>query len=483
MRLGLMRRLACTVLASCLLLAGCTGGDDEKDESGLPLGSPPAVSGTSKGPDLVPRVLLESTDELEESVGELDTAQVERRAGAVVTEKLVVGYSVDNVSGYDLETGEQRWSADIDFGTGTVCLVSQPETRKVKQVTVVFGVGGYCDGVATVRVSDGKVLKTVNMMDVPSGDRLSGSSISDMVTVGRVDHLISFRGEVYRMNQGTPKLLDELKSDRYFRLVRTPQAPLLVGSRSRSDGKDGCMVDAYELPSFKPAWSKPHAELFPEGKKDCVVSLVKGDGLWAYEETGQKYYMVQLDPATGDVIGRGEDEKSSEGPTPKGEFDLSYGALDAQNALGLDDGDVVFPQVYGLARYSLADDKLSWSLDYKGLKMDQADEFDDIAVGPSSVTPDGGYVVTTLSNRAAVEVIAVDARTGKLVGRWAVPRKYRNGFQVMPGLTLFDGGVVLTRNFEGWEFQYEYGDAKEPEGDRYDIGVFTFPEPAEGDDE
>ncbi len=477
-----MGRPAWAVLASCLLLAGCTGGDDEKDKSGLRLGSPPATSGTSKGPDLVPRVLLESTDELEESIGELDTAQVERRAGAVVTEKLVVGYSVDNVSGYDLETGEQRWSADIDFGTGTVCLVSQPETRKVTQVTVVFGVGGYCDGVATVRVSDGKVLKTVNMMDVPSDDRLSGSSISDLVSVGRVDHLISFRGEVYRMDKGTPKPLRELKSDRYFRLARTPQAPLLVGSRSRSDGQDGCMVDAYELPSFKPAWSKSHAQLFPEGTKDCIVSLVKGNGLWAYEETGKRYSMVLLDPETGDVLGRGEDEKSSDGPTPKGEFDLSYGALDAQNALGLDDGDVVFPQVHGLARYSLADDELSWSLDYERLEMDQADEFDDVSVGPSAVTPDGRHVVTTLSNRAAVEVIAVDARKGTLVGRWAVPTKYRNGFQVTPGLTLFDGGVVLTRNFEAWESQYEYDDAKEPEGDRFDFGVFTFPEPAEGED-
>jgi len=474
-----MTRLATMVLTCCLLLTACTGGDDDAQEGSLPLGASPATKGRATGPALVPRVLLASTDELEESIGELDTAQVERRSGAIVTEKLVVGYSVDNVSGYDIKTGEQAWSAKIDLGTGTVCYVSRPETRKVKQITVVFGEGGYCDGVATVRVSDGKVLKTVDLIDIVAPDGRTAGSVNDVITVGTADYLIAFHGEVYRMRKGTPTYVESLESDRYFRLIRTPDAPLLVGSRSRSDGKDGCQVDAYELPSFKPAWSKPHAELFPDAKEDCVVSLVQGDSLWAYEETSDRYYMVQLDPKTGDVVGRGEDEKNSEGPTPKGEFDLSYGALLGSDTLGLGNGDVVFPQVNGLARYSLADDELKWSLDYTKLTMDQADEFDDLWVRPSAVTPDGRHIVATLSNRAAAEVIAVDARTGKLAGRWAVPKKYRNGFQVMPGLTLFDDGVVLTRNFERWEFEFASFNkgVKEPEGDRFDIGVFTFPEP------
>jgi outer membrane protein assembly factor BamB len=474
-----MRRFAAGVVASCLVLAACSGGDEDAKEGSLPLGKAPATAGRATGPALVPRVLLESTDKLEESIGDLDTAQVERRAGAIVTEKLVVGYSVDNVSGYDIKTGQQKWSAKIDLGTGTVCYVSRPETRKVKQITVAYGEKGYCDGVATVRVSDGKVLKTVNLIDVFAPDGRAAGSVNDVITVGSTDHLITFHGEVYRMRKGKPTYVGSLKSDQYFRLMRTPDAPLLVGSRSKGDDEAACSVDAYTLPSFKPAWSKSHAELFPDAKDDCVVSLVQGDSLWAYEETRNHYDMVQLDPKTGDVIGRGEDEKSSEGPTPKGRFDLSYGALLAEDTLGLGDGDVVFPQVDGLARYSLADDTLKWSLDYTGLEMDQADEFDDLWVRPSAVTPDGRYVVATLSNKAAAEVIAVNARTGKLVGRWPVPKKYRNGFQVMPGLTLFDDGVVLTRNFERWDFEFAsyQKDVKEPAGDRFDIGVFSFPEP------
>ena len=140
-------------------------------------------------------------------------------------------------------------------------------------------------------------------------------------------------------------------------------------------------------------------------------------------------------------------------------------------------GDTIFAQVRGLTRYSLKTGQDRVGSRPQQVQLDSGEDFPLTTVLPQGITADG-YLVASVSNNTSVEIVAVDVKTGKLVARWAVPEKYRNGFQVEPGVTLFGGGIVLTRNFGAWERAFaDYLDVKEPEGDRYDIGVFTFPSP------
>ncbi|WP_156464603.1 hypothetical protein [Aeromicrobium sp. Root495] len=475
-----MRRVAAALVAATLVLTACTGGGDDKKADGPSLPLPPkapSARGPATGPALEAKVLLASTDDLEEQAGALDTAQVDRRSGAFVSGSKVVGYSVDNVSGYDLRSGEKLWTAKLDLGGGTVCFTSQPD-RAVKQLTVVYGESGFCSDVATIRVSDGKVLKKSDRLNgmVQFQGEGAGGSVNHLFTVKGKDYLVDMRGVVWVMKKdGQPDPVAKLKADSYFGLLPTPGKDVLIGSRLGSNPT--CMVDAYELPSFEPIWTQDNATLFPEAKQDCVISAAKGNPSWLAQQVGTRQYLTQVDPKTGKVLGRADGPTQNEGPTPAGQLDVASAALHLDTTLGLPDGDMVFAQASGISRYSLADKKMLWDLDLGQLELKSDQEYPLTDVLPQGVTKDG-YLVASVSNNTEAEVVAVNVKTGKLVGRWAVPEEYRNGFQVQPGLTLFGDGVVLTRNFERWEFEFaDYKDVKEPEGDRYDIGVFTFPKP------
>ena len=119
-----------------------------------------------------------------------------------------------------------------------------------------------------------------------------------------------------------------------------------------------------------------------------------------------------------------------------------------------------------------------WDLDLNQVQLESDDEFALTTVLPQGVTADG-YLVASVSNDTSVEIVAVDVKTGRPVARWAVPKEYRNGFQVNPGMTLFDGGIVLTRNFErvGAAHSPTTSTSRSPRATAIDIGVFTFPEP------
>ena len=73
------------------------------------------------------------------------------RSGAFISgRKKVVGYSVDDISGYDLyRPANKLWTAKLDLGGGTVCFVSEPD-RAVKTFTVAYGEGSYCPKLATI---------------------------------------------------------------------------------------------------------------------------------------------------------------------------------------------------------------------------------------------------------------------------------------------------------------------------------------------
>ncbi|VXC01143.1 PQQ-binding-like beta-propeller repeat protein [Aeromicrobium sp. 9AM] len=475
-----MRRLAVVAVAVALALTGCTGGGDDKkaeDQPSLPLpAKAPSARGPAIGPALEPKVLLAASDDLEELTGSLDTAQVERRSGAFISGRKVVGYSVDDISGYDLTSGDKLWTATLDLGGGTVCFVSEPD-RAVKTFTVAYGEGSYCPKLATIRVSDGKVTKKsdkLNELVQYEGDS-AGGTINHLFTVKGRDYLVDMHGVVWKMAEGEPQPVTRLEADSYYELSPTPKGDVLVGSRASDRSR--CRVDGYALPSFKPLWTQDAKALFPETSGDCGVSVIPGSSAWLEQETSDKVLMAQVDPANGEVLGRTDAARNSGGKAAKGEFDLASAANQSDQALGMPGGDTIFAQVNGLTRYSLKTGKVAWDLDLRQIQLDSDEEFPLTTVLPQGVTADG-YLVASVSNDTSVEIVAVDVKTGRLVARWPVPKEYRNGFQVNPGMTLFDGGIVLTRNFEAWDFTFaDYKDLKPPKGDRFDIGVFTFPKP------
>lgn len=473
-----MRRVAAAAVTVALTLTACTGGgvDAKSDEPSLPLpAKAPSARGPAIGPALEPKVLLAASDELEELTGSLDTAQVQRRSGAFISGRTVVGYSVDDISGYDLESGDKRWTAKLDLEGGTACYVSQPD-RAVRTFTVAYGEGSYCPRLATIRVSDGKVVKKsdkLNELVDYEGDS-AGGTINHLFTVKGQDYLVDMRGVVWKMVKGEPEPVTRLEADSYYELAPTPKGDVLIGSRSSDRSR--CRVDGYSLPSFEPIWTEDSQTLFPEVREECGISVVPGNSAWLEVEGSDTYYLAQVDPASGEVLGRTDAPKNSGGKAAKGEFDLASAANQSDRALGLPGGDTIFAQVNGLTRYSLKTGKVMWDLDLNQVQLESDEEFPLTTVLPQGVTADG-YLVASVSNDTSVEIVAVDVKTGKLVARWAVPKEYRNGFQVEPGMKLFDGGIVLTRNFEAWDFTFAaYKDLKPPQGDRFDIGVFTFPE-------
>lgn len=476
----MMRRLAVGI-AVLLTLTACTGGGGKDSDSVLPLpDEAPSARGPADGPAMVPKVLLASSDDLEQLSGTLDTAQVERRSGAFISGRKVVGYSVDDISGYDLDSGDKLWTSKLDLEGGTVCYVSQPD-RAVKTFTVAYGEGSYCPQLATLRVSDGKVVRksdTLNEFGEFEGGS-AGGTVNHLFTVKGQDYLVDMHGVVWKMVKGEPQPITRLQADSYYDLHPTPKGDVLIGSRSGD--RERCRVDGYELPSFEPAWTQESTTLFPDVREECGISVTPGNSAWLGQETTDRYYMVQVDPSTGKVLGSTDAPKDSGGKTAAGEFDLASASNQSDRALGMPNGDTVFAQVRGLTRYSLKTGKIVWDLDLSQVQMDSDDEFALTTVLPQGVTSDG-YLVASVSNNTAVEIVAVDVKTGKLAARWAVPDEYRNGFQVDPGMTLFGGGIVLTRNFEAWEFEFaDDKSVREPDGDRFDIGVFTFPEPKDAE--
>ncbi|MET0766194.1 MAG: PQQ-binding-like beta-propeller repeat protein, partial [Aeromicrobium sp.] len=236
-------------------------------------------------------------------------------------------------------------------------------------------------------------------------------------------------------------------------------------------------VDGYALPSFEHVWTQDNPALFPTVTKDCLIAAAPGNSALLAQDDGDTYHLTQVDPATGAVLGSAEAPKNSGGQAAAGEFDLASASNQLDRALGMPNGDTIYTQVNGLTRHSLETGKVVWDLDLGQLELESTEEYPMSTVLPEGVTEDG-YLVASVSNNTAVDIVAVDVETGELAARWAVPPEYRNGFQVEPGMTLFEGGLVLTRNFEAWEFEFAaYRDLPEPEGDKYDIGVFTFPEP------
>ena len=468
-----MKRLVAIVIAGGLALSACSG-SDEKSKSSLPLpDKAPSSRGPATGPPLEAKVLLAAADDLESTLGDDNRSGLDGRAGAFVSGKTAVGYSLDDISGYDVDSGEKLWTAKLDMRGGTVCSASQPD-GPVKNFIVVFGENDSCRHIATIRVADGKVVakKSFDQLSVDvGGESLSLTSIDRMWTVKRRDYLMTFDGDVLAAGPkpGALKRVATLETDSYSSIGATPDGKYLIGTRL----EDGCKVDAYALPSFKHLWTKSNAELFPDVDSDCVISLAAGNPSWLAQEDDNRHFLVQVDPKTGAEIGRVEGEET-EGPSPKGTFDVSAATLFLDTTVGLNDGDMIFVQPSGISRYSLAEEKFDWQLDLSQFELDSDDEFQSTTVLPQAMTKDG-YLVATTSNATDVDLVAIEVSSGKLVGRWPLPDEYRNGFQVNPGVELFDGGVVFTRNFRAWQQEFDNA-GDEPEGDRFDIGVFTFPD-------
>jgi len=480
-----MRRRSLTLsFAVALVLAGCSGGGDQPS---LPVpAKPPSASGVTTGPAMEPVVLLASADDLEVQGGADQYALAARRAGAFVSGGTVVGYSVDDVSGYDLESGEKTWTAAIDMQGGTVCFVSQPD-RDIERFTVVYGKEDFCRYVTTVTVADGKVGTTTDLFDYVTVDGVEGGgdTAKTVVTYRGVDYILDGKNVVWRMSKsGAPRPLLELEGDRiYTEMHVSPQAPVMIAERY---GSDACGLDAYRLPSFELAWSAEEASVFPELDGDdshCRARPLDSNPLWLRASTSspEHVYLAQLDPKTGEVVGRG-DAPGGQGSARSDDdtFNVVAAANYGDDGVGLPDGDVVLPQVDGATRHSLVKPDSGWWKRIELLLYDDANPFGQETVW-SAVTDDGVYVVGTVSDETDTEIVALKASDGSIAGRWPLPDDYKNGFQVQPRLTLFDGGVVLSRNFQRWDYTFDVGPENQPPGDRYDIGVFRFPDPDQED--
>ena len=153
--------------------------------------------------------------------------------------------------------------------------------------------------------------------------------------------------------------------------------------------------------------------MFPDVREECGVSVTPGSSAWMGQETADTDDMVQVDPANGEVLGRADAPKNSGGRAAKGEFDLASASNQSDRALGMPGGDTVFAQVNGLTRYSLKTGKVVWEFPSSTrCSSSPARSSPSSTVLPQGVTADG-YLVASISNDTAVEIIAVDVKTGK----------------------------------------------------------------------
>lgn len=483
-----MRRTAtwaATLTAAVLVLTGCSDGKVPGEEPDAPAGAqswlrlpaePPSASGPPTGEAMQAKVLLAGADDLEGALGGASTEERGRSTGAFTSGSTVVGYSTDDVSGYDLASGEQLWTAALDMKGGGVCFTSDPEpgTEREFFAVVYAKVRDSCSHLAMVSVADGTVLSRTNLSDrAYRMEDLAGTAVA-IHSFDGTDYLRDLDGNIWPLTERGLDLqaLTTLQDSSTYWTERTPQDDLLI-----ANSMDECRVTAYRLPSFEPAWSVNPREVFR--MRHCTVGEVRGNGLWMTAQIGERYHLAQLDPRTGAVIGRARGDNMSKRSGAREDFDVNSAALRADQSIGFDNGDVAFGQVHGVARYSLGDRRADWytRMDQWEMAVEGRSVLNSRTFLPSATTPDGQYVVGTVSNDVSVEVVAFSSTTGELVGRWPVPAEYGNGFQTQPGLRLFNGGVVLTRNFAQWSRAFDEFGEKEPDGDRYDIGVFTFPEP------
>jgi hypothetical protein len=475
-----------------LALTACSGGDGSKKDEATPKKAPaivlpsdaPAATGLPTGPALEPVALVKASDQLDDQTGRSVEALVaERTSGAVVTDDVVVGYTVSNVSGYDPKTGKKRWTAGLDMGTGTTCSVSQPDTTSITTFTVLYGAEGSCDHLATVSVKDGKVLSNVDLGQLGAEDesgRMPHSVDDEILTFGTTDHLVAKVGRsedvgVYAVEDGKPVLKATLGTDVTYVNPAATAPVLVVATGDDAAGDTACTISGFALPSFEKTWTVGYDTVFPDAiDDDCPLALAPQDGSWVYVEGGVTSSIAQLDAMTGQVIGTlTQDDGVEEGAAAE----PSLYALSVNQMVALD-GDLVIPQVRGIVRYSMSGDKIVWRFDGNETLVDGVPEDDryQVTFVPKSVTADGRYVIATASAASSVEVFALDAETGAVVGRWPVPEKYRTGLTLDPIVAPFAGGIALIRNFREDLTAEIAGDAPGADGSQvYDIGLFTWP--------
>lgn len=474
-----------------MVLAGCSGGGGGTtgDKSTSELASiilpseAPSAAGLPTGPALKPLALVKATDGLDDQAGSsLEAMFAAKSSGFLVTDKVLVAYATANVSGYDPKTGKRLWTADIDMGTGATCAVSQPDSTDIATFTVLYGRQDSCRNLATVSVADGKVVTDVDLGQLAAEDETDqtlGTAEGTMLTIGKTDYLVgTARGlddMVYAVVDGLPVKQAVLGPD-VNDYSPAASAPVLITTSGAHDG-DGrsCVVSGYDMPSFTKKWTVSEDAMFPSAHSGgCLLTLASDDGTWVYQEGGPSADLAQLDPQTGAVTGSFT-QATDPGAAPEGRPSLF--ALDADRAVGVD-GDLVVPQAGSLMRHSMSRDAVVWRFDATELLVEGVSDDDryDVRLWPKTLTPDGRYVMATASAAASVEVMAIDAATGKLVGRWPAPAKYITGLTLDPALTVFPGGVALARNFDSDRTAQIDGDQVGVEGsDVYDIGLFTWP--------
>ncbi|MEH3034272.1 MAG: hypothetical protein PGN07_09600, partial [Aeromicrobium erythreum] len=392
-----------------------------------------------------------------------------------------------NVAGYSLTTGKKLWTAKLDMGTGSICWFSDPDSSKVKTVSLAFSTDArLCTRVVTLSVATGKVLHDIDLRKggwAQDGDSLNISYVADGVTVADKDYLLDNRNTIYEVGGKLPIAVGTLGEDvRTFRFAQAANSKTFVVPVRTRDGR-GCRIEGYTLTPFKKIWSVDGTKLQPPEEKDCLFVPYTQDASWLTSEGTSKHVLIKLDPATGELVGRRVVAKSEQ--PPKTKFHQNFAAIFEDAALGVKGGDIIVRQPFGLVRFSMKGQKMKWRFDGSAMLMqnDPDDLLDDAPdFNPRALSGDGKYVVATATNATASEILVLEVRTGKLRARYPLPTKYRDGFAVEPRLALFDKGVVIVRDFENWDREYLSEPDPATTKDVFDVGIFTWPKVAEEKD-
>ena len=126
----------------------------------------------------------------------------------------------------------------------------------------------------------------------------------------------------------------------------------------------------------------------------------------------------------------------------------------------------------------IAEKKIRWAVDTSSIvESMERDRKGSYLSQHFDLIEGGKTVLATLSNDVSVELMTLDAATGKITGRWNIPKDRRNGLQSSPEVAPFSGGVALSRSDYAYDYAYAQTGRKVPSDPQYDVGLFALSKP------
>lgn len=475
------RRIVVQAIATMLLLAGCSGGDeDPSDQNGadskrsaadVPLpAKKPAATGKIDSPVLKATWLTEAVPA--DLAAEGDLTLDDFVSGVLVGKKVIVTYAYDRISAVDVKTGKTAWQSTLNMDGGVICSASHPTTPDVSVMTVVHGSDGWCNQIATVSLKDGSVIDTVDVA-VEADDSIV--QLAPIATIGARDYYVDGSGVVRTTTaEGQIEKIATLPGEDVSRdqLVPVVGENLLV-TLTEIDGEVDSVV-GLTVPELTQAWSVPIKQVFPQMRAGSRPSIVPSDGKFLSVQGGADHTMVQIDPQTGlpqgQVVNAGTVDPTGASDELMLDVELYQGQ---QRFMSVGDDLVVNNTVRKLSRVAVSKGQIAWTFD--GRELDLRDGIDDVFLQVGPVVAGGRSILASASNGHSMDLLLLSASTGKLQARWALPEKYAWGLADKPFIQAVDSGVVLVRDPESWNTGRQFDDVEPETGPVFDVGSFAWP--------